>query len=213
MHGVERGLITRIGMDGGHEALQNANRFMQHHGDGRQAVGGAGSIRHHSMRRRELVMVDAIHHGQVRIGGGRGNQHALGAGGKMFCGIVTAGEKAGAFHRNVDVEFFPGQFGRVAFRRHPDRACAAINAVFGRGDSAGKTSVYGIKAQQMRIGFHRPKIVHRDNLDVLAAGFNDPAQNVAANTSKSVNRYAQRHVLFSLLCEQAARFLRYRLRC
>src|SRR5713226_6446808 len=39
----------------------------------------------------------------------------------------------------------------------------------------------------MRIGFHRGEIVDPDHLDVLAIGFGDGAQHVAANAPKAVD--------------------------
>ncbi len=54
-------------------------------------------------------MVDAVDDGRVGIVGRRRDQHALGAGGQMGGGLVLGGEDAGAFQRDVDAEFLPGQ--------------------------------------------------------------------------------------------------------
>ena len=61
----------------------------------------------------QLVVIDAIDHGQVGAVGGRGDQHALGAGGQMQRGLFLGGEDAGAFQRDVDVEFLVRQLGRI----------------------------------------------------------------------------------------------------
>ena len=52
---------------------------------------------------------------------------------------------------------------------------------------AGKAAVHAVVAQQMRVGFDRAEIVDADHLDVLAAGFGDGAQDVAADAAKSVD--------------------------
>ena len=44
VHGVERRLVAGVGVDGGHEALLDADRVVQHLGDRRQAVGRARGV-------------------------------------------------------------------------------------------------------------------------------------------------------------------------
>ena len=57
----------------------------------------------------QRVVVDAEDDGGVGAVGGRGDQHALGAGGEMRGGLVLRGEDAGALQRDVDAEILPGQ--------------------------------------------------------------------------------------------------------
>ena len=45
----------------------------------------------------------------------------------------------------------------------------------------------GVVPQEMRVGLNRPEVVDGDDLDVLAAGFDDGAQNVAADAAESVD--------------------------
>ena len=65
----------------------------------------------------QLVVVDAVDDREVGAVGGRGDQHALGAGGQMRRGLVLGGEDAGAFQRDVDAQLLPRQLGRVLDRR------------------------------------------------------------------------------------------------
>ena len=46
---------------------------------------------------------------------------------------------------------------------------------------------HAVEAQKMRVGFDRTKIVEGHDLDVLAAGFHDGAQDVAADAAKPVD--------------------------
>ena len=52
---------------------------------------------------------------------------------------------------------------------------------------AREAAVHGIVAQQMGIGFDRSEIVDGDDLDVLAPGFGDRAQHVAADATEAVD--------------------------
>ena len=57
--------------------------------------------------------------------------------------------------------------------------------------------MHGVVAQQMRVGLDRAEIVDADDLDVVAAGFDDGAQHVAADAAESVDGNANRHVSHS----------------
>jgi hypothetical protein len=50
----------------------------------------------------------------------------------------------------------------------------------------------------MSVGFDRSKVVDAHDLDVGAAGFDDGAQDIAADAAKSVNKNSHRHFLRSL---------------
>ena len=53
--------------------------------------------------------------------------------------------------------------------------------------------MHGVEAQQMGVGLDRAEIVDGDDLDVLAAGFGDGAQDVAADAAKPVDGDADCH--------------------
>src|ERR1019366_6192348 len=101
----------------------------------------------------QLVVVDAIDHGQVGAVGGRRHQHALGAGREMHRGFVLGGEDAGAFHRDVDAEILPRQRGGVLDGGDLDGAVADADGVAFDRDLAGEAAVHAVEAQQVRIGF------------------------------------------------------------
>jgi hypothetical protein len=83
VHGVERRLVAGIGVDRGHEAGVDADGVVQHLGDRRQAVGGAGGVGDDLVILGQLVVVDAVDDREVGAVGRRRDQHALGAGGQM----------------------------------------------------------------------------------------------------------------------------------
>ena len=53
--------------------------------------------------------------------------------------------------------------------------------------------MHRVEAQQMRVGFDRAQIVDADHFDILAAGFGDGAQDVAADAAEPVNGNADSH--------------------
>ena len=107
-------------------------------------------------------------------------------------------EDAGAFHRDVDAEFLPRQLGRIALGGNLDFAVADADRVAIDGYGAGEAAMHGIEAQQMGVGLDRAEIVNADYFDVLAAGFRNRPQDIAANAAKSVDRDADCHAGFSL---------------
>ena len=60
--------------------------------------------------------------------------------------------------------------------------------------SPGKRPCTRVVAQQMRVGLDRAEIVDGDDLDVLAAGLDDGAQDVAADAAESVDGNPNGHV-------------------
>ncbi len=108
----------------------------------------------------------------------------------MGLGLLAVGEEAGAFQRHVDAELAPGQLRRIALGGHRHPAAPGIDgAVLGL-DLAGEGAVDGVVAQQMGVGLDRAQIVDGDDLDVVAAAFQDGAQHQAADAPESVDRDA-----------------------
>ena len=58
--------------------------------------------------------------------------------------------------------------------------------------------MHRIVAQQMGVGLDRAEIVDGDDLDVVASGFVNGAQDIAANTAKSVDRDPDCHIVVLL---------------
>ncbi len=115
----------------------------------------------------------------------------------MRDGLVLGGEDAGAFQRDVDAELLPRQLGGIALGGNLDLAVADADRVAVDGDGAGEAAMHGIEAQQMGVGLDRAEIVDADHLDILAAGFRDGAQDIAADAAKSVDRDPDCHARFS----------------
>ena len=80
---------------------------------------------------------------------------------------------------------FQGSFAGSRSARDLDRAVADVDGVALDRHLAGEAAVHGVVAQQMGVGLDRAEIVDADDLDVLAAGFDDGAQHVAADAAET----------------------------
>src|SRR6516225_4606563 len=186
---VERGLVIGVGMHRGHETLVNADGVIEHLRDRRQTVGGARGGGDDFVVRRELVVIDAIDHGEIDAISGRRHDDAFGAGGKMRGGLVLRGEDARALECNIDAEVLPRQRRRLLDGGHLDQAVADADRVTLDRHLAGKAAVHGIEAQQMRIGLDRGEIVDADDLDIGTPRFGDGPQHVPADAAEPVDAY------------------------
>ncbi len=57
----------------------------------------------------------------------------------------------------------------------------------------GKAAMHGIVAQQMGIGLDRAQIVDRHHIDILAARFEDGADDIAPDPAEAVDRHTHFH--------------------
>ena len=62
-----------------------------------------------------------------------------------------------------------------------------------------EAAVHGVVAQQVGVGLDRAEIVDGHDLDVLAAGFDDGAQDVAPDAPEAVDGDPDSHVVVSCL--------------
>ena len=193
MQRVHRALVAGIGVDRGHEAALDADRLVQHVGDRRQAVGGAGGVGDHGVLGGQLVVVDAVDHGEVRAGGRGRDQDPLGAALEVGGGLFLAGEDAGALQHDVDPEVAPGQLGRVAFGQDLDLLAVDADGVFRRFDGAGEGAVHRIVLQQMAVGLGRAEVVDRHELYIVAPRLHGRAEHQASNPPEAVDAYPDRH--------------------
>ena len=197
MHGIKGWLVAGIGMNGGHHTPFNADGLMQDFGERREAIGGAGGIRHNQMVFGQLVVIDAEHNRQIRAVRRCRHQDALGTCRKMQRGFFFRGENAGAFHGDINAELFMRQLGGIFHSGHFDRAATHIDCIPMHDHIMRETAMHRVIAHQMRIGFHRTQIIDADNLKIRAAGFDDGTQHIAADTAKTIDGNTQGHSGFS----------------
>ena len=95
----------------------------------------------------DLIMVDAIDHGQVGAGGRGGDDHPLGASRQMHRRLLAGSEYAGAFEHDIDAERAMRQLGRVTLSGDLDRAATKVNRILADFDLAGEPAVIAVPFQ------------------------------------------------------------------
>jgi hypothetical protein len=104
-----------VGVDGGHETLNDAELVVDDLGEGSQAVGGARSVGDDVGRAVVLVLVDTDDvHGSV--GGGSRDDDLLGTALEMGLGLVNGGEDTGGLNDVVSAGLGPLDVGGVTLR-------------------------------------------------------------------------------------------------
>ena len=102
-------LVLGVGVDGGHQALDDAELVVEHLGQRAEAVRGARRVGDDVLAAVVLVVVDAEHDGDVLVGGRRGDDDLLGARVQVALGLGGVGEDAGGLDDDVDAQVTPRQ--------------------------------------------------------------------------------------------------------
>src|SRR5690606_14432961 len=147
------------------------------------------------------VVVHAIHDGGVDIlAAGRRDNHLLGAALDVGTGLFLAGEQARAFEHDVDLQFTPGQFSRVAVREHTDLVAVHDHVIPIDRYRAGELAMRRVKTRKVGIGLGIAKVVDRHDFDIVfLAVFIMGTQDIAANAAVPVDRYANGHYITPVL--------------
>ncbi|MCY1423008.1 hypothetical protein D9M71_387110 [compost metagenome] len=181
-------------MDGGHQALFDAELAVQYLGDRCQAVGGAGGIGNDLVRGPQDVVVDPVHHGGIGAFGRCRNDHLASSSGQVRGSLGALGEQPGAFEHHVDRLGLPGQFGRIA--NGTDRNTVPVDrqafvvGLDGRVEGAVDTVVL----EQVGVHGAVAQVVDGDDLQVLAVALGiQCAQDIAPDSAESIDGDAKGH--------------------
>src|SRR5262249_14834793 len=103
-------------------------------------------------------------------------------------------EETRALHHDVDAEFAPRQFSRVAVREHADLVAVYDEIFTVHRHFTREAAVRGVVLGQMRVGFGIAEVVDRHELEVVfLAVLIERAQRVSANPAIAVDCDANRH--------------------
>ena len=145
---------------------------------------------------RELVVIDAVDHGEIGAGARRGDQHALGAGFEMLGRCLPLGESARAFHDDVDIHLTPRKIGGRGLRQHGEVLSVDLEVAVGHIDLARESSMHAVILKQKGIRLGRAEVVDRHEIEVLAARFQESPQGEPADPAESIDGDARiSHVL------------------
>ena len=193
MGGVEDALVTRVRVDGGHDAALDAEVLLENLGQGGEAVGRAGGVRHDIHR--GVVVVSLVHahdEGAVDVLRGSGDDDLLGTTVEVSLGLLAVGEEAGGLNDNLNAELAPGQVGGVTLREHLDVLAVDDDALVIVGDLALEATRDRVVLQQVSEGLVVGEVVNGDDLDVRAL-LESGAEEVTANAAEAVDANAGGH--------------------
>src|SRR5699024_4579316 len=167
--GVNDVLGGGAGVDGGHEALDDAELVVDDLGERSQAVGGAGGVGDDGHAGVVLVEVDAADEHWGVVLGGAGENDDLGAGVEMGLGALLGEELAGALEDVVNAQLAPGQLGGIAGAEDLDGLAVHDQVAVHDLDAAVEAAVHGVELGDVG-ELLRGLVggVHGDYLDVVA---------------------------------------------
>ena len=187
-------------MDGGHEALDDAEVIVDDLGQRRQAVRGAGSVGHDLDVRGICVEVDTADKHRRIVLGRAGEHNDLRAGIQMILRLFLGQERTGALKHILDTQLAPGQELRVTVVEQRNtlavddqgRVLAALVI-----DGAVKAAVHGVILHGIRQLLRRfIRRVDGDDLDIVGA--DRSAEHQTADAAKAIDANFN-HALFLLL--------------
>ena len=193
--GVNDVLGGGAGVDGGHEALDDAELVVDDLGERSQAVGGAGGVGDDGHAGVILVEVDAADEHRGVVLGGAGENNDLGAGIQMRLSGFLGEELAGALEDVINAQLAPGELRGVAAVEELDVLAVHDEVAVDDLDGAVEAAVDGVILRSVSellgslVGG-----VHGDDLDVVTddAG----AEDQTADAAEAIDAYSDAHLIF-----------------
>ena len=182
-------------MNGGHQALFNAELVIENLCHRCQAVGGAGCCGDDVVVCGIVgVRVDAIDEGCVYFLARSGDDDLLGAGLEVSLGVVAVGEAAGGLDDEVYVVLAPLELLRVLFCGYHDAVAVNGNGLIVVSNFAIEAAQYGVVLQQVSQRAVVGQVVYCNNFEVVVT-LSDCTEKVTANAAKAIDTYADSHCI------------------
>ena len=181
------------GVHGGHEAALDAPFVVEHFGQRRQAVGGAGGVGHNSLAR-VAVAIDAIdeHGGVVFAGGGHDDLFCTGV--DVFLRHLFGEEQAGGFDHHIGAHFVPFEVGGVALSGEADFFAVDDEVVAIDGNAAAlEAAVHAVVLEHVGQIVWLQQIVDADDFDVIGKVLYGSAEYAAPDATETVDAYFDCH--------------------
>ena len=197
-------LGSSVGVDGGHEALNDGVLVVDDLGERRQAVGCAGGVGENLNVGLVGLVVDA-HDEHGGIGRGSRNDHLLGSALQVGLGLFGGGEDTGRLDDVVSASLAPWDVGGVLFHVEADRLAVDSQVVAVDLDVALELAVCAVILEHVCLRGRQPAVlmaecasgdaysvvgldegvVHGDNVDVVVL---DAAGRISTRRSESIHR-------------------------
>jgi len=187
---VEQALVVGVGVHGDHVTAFHAEGVVQDLDHRSGAVGGARGVGNQLHVLGQHVVVDAEHDGGVqRVFGRHGEHDFLRAGLEVAFQLFALAEDAGGVDDDVDLEFLPGQFGRVFDGGQQNLVAADEHEVLFDPRRVFVDAVDRIVFEAVEQLLGVGQVVDADEFEINVA-FQGGAQHGAADSTKSINRYS-----------------------
>ena len=184
-------LVAGIGVDGGHQAFDNTEFFLQYRSHRSQAVSRTRSGGDNSFATIQNILVYAVYNGFHIIAARSRNHNFARTGTDMGFRFGFIGKETGTFEDDVHTQLAPRQFFRIRIGKYFDFFAVNNNSVvfqFGRAFKAALSTVVFEEVQQHVC---RSQVVNSNDFDTL--GFFNLTQCQTTDTAKTINRYFNTH--------------------
>src|SRR5699024_8876100 len=179
-------------VNGGHQALGDAERLVQDLGDRSQTVGGAGSVgdKGHVLGVSVLVNAHDKHRGVI-LGRSRHDDLLCAAVDVCLC-LLLGQENAGGLDNVVSANLAPRDVLGVHLSEEQDLLAVNDDGVVGVLDGAVVAAMHGVILEHVcHVVRGHERIVYRNELDVRV--LQTSAENHAADAAKTVDTYFDSH--------------------
>ena len=184
-------------MDGGHQALLDAELLVDDLGQRGQAVGGAAGVGDDHHVRLIQLAVDAVYKGgSDLVLGGSGQQNLLGAALEVAGGLLRGVVGAGGLDDVLRAALTPGDHGGIGLAEHPDLVAVDHQVAALMLHGAVEAAEHGVVFQQIDHIIHVcfPQV---DAADLILIGLlRQNAQDHAADAAETIDTDLDSHNLF-----------------
>ncbi len=182
-------LVSRVGVNGGHQALFDAKGVVEDFRHGGETVGGARRIRHDVVGCGVVIlMVDAHDDRNVFTVGWRRNDDLFCSCAEVILRLVSVSEESSGLDHNVNIKLSPRQVGRVALGIDGDGFAidddGAFSSLHGDWQTAADRVIFEQVSQSLGVG----KVIHCDDGDVVRTG-QCCTEKASSNTAKTIDGY------------------------
>src|SRR5271169_159084 len=200
---IEKLLVVRVGMNGGHGAAVNAKGVLENFGDRGQAIRGARGVGNDVMFRGIVgLVVDAENERSVRALGWGGDDDFFDRAPEMLCCLGAIGEETGGFNHDIRSDAGPINFDGIFYLENLERLAFDGDRVVRMRDVVGEITENGVVLEQMREGLGVGNVVDRDELDVFV--IERGAHDVASDAAEAVDANLDGHYFLRWDFETAA---------
>ena len=194
-----------VGVDGGHQALGDAEAFLEQDvHEGGEAVSGAGGVGDDVVLGGVvLVVVDADDNGDVLVLSRRGDDDLLGAGLEVAAGLGGLGEETRGLDDNLDAHGAPRELGGglggddldLVAVDHEHIVLGLVRGGLPGGDGASEATLGGVVLEKVGEVVGRDDVTDGDDIELgpQVTLLDEGAEDETADAAESIDSYVDGH--------------------